>query len=621
MRTTLVVAVAISTVLIACGQKEQPKPRAAPAPAATAQALPKSGVTVTIAHAGPLTGSIAHLGKDDENGVALAIAHANAQKLTIGGKPVTFRMMSEDDHADPKMGTIVAQKLVDAKVNAVIGHLNSGVTIPASEIYSKAGIPVISGSATNPTLTERGLKAVFRTVGRDDQQGPAIASYIANELKGKKVVIVDDKTAYGEGLAKEVESAFKGMNIAIVGRERTTDKESDFRAILTSIKSKNPDVIFYGGMDATGGPLLKQARELGINATFAFGDGACTDEMGKLAGAAAEGLICSQAGLPREATSKEFVDEFSKRYGQVKQYAPYFYDATNAVIEAMKAADSTDPAVFGPAMANVSFTGVTGKVEFDEKGDRRNAANTIFELKSGRVTPVAVVKGRASVPFENVWQKFVFEEAGYRNCPQFPTPPPQPSAAYEIPRTLLVDASANVRLGDIFQRITNALDSAGYTDRRYFCLVESAGNKRLSGFVLATRIEKINEDGTPKPGDERWVSEPSYDKDGLWALLKRLVMPSKGYFRIILFVVTDQPLKLDGSSTKPEMQKTYSSGSPTMPRGFFDVPFSNSASVVALVYEFEQTAQRTADVKVPGRLQGRDHLTRGKIMSGLDQPR
>ncbi|HEX4943563.1 MAG TPA: branched-chain amino acid ABC transporter substrate-binding protein, partial [Usitatibacteraceae bacterium] len=217
--TQLALAVAIALGIAACGQKEEAKPKVEAKPAAPA------GVTVTIAHAGPLTGSIAHLGKDDENGVALAVQHANDKKLVIDGKPVTFKMVSEDDQADPKTGTTVAQKLVDAKVAAVVGHLNSGVTIPASEIYNKAGIPVISGSATNPTLTERGLKTVFRTVGRDDQQGPAIAAYIAGELKAKKVAIIDDKTAYGEGLANEVEKYLKGAKISIVGRERTTDKE------------------------------------------------------------------------------------------------------------------------------------------------------------------------------------------------------------------------------------------------------------------------------------------------------------------------------------------------------------------------------------------------------------
>ena len=387
-------AVAMALGLAACGQKEEPKKAESSAPAAPA------GVTVTIAHAGPLTGSIAHLGKDDENGVALAIDQANQQKITIDGKPVTFKMQSEDDQADPKVGTTVAQKLVDAKVAAVVGHLNSGVSIPASEIYSKAGIPMISGSATNPVLTERGMKTVFRTVGRDDQQGPAIAAYIANELKAKKVAIADDKTAYGEGLANEVEKTLKGDKVSIVGRERTTDKETDFKAILTKIKAKNPDVVFYGGMDATGGPLLKQARELGIKATFAFGDGACTDEMGKLAGQAAEGMVCSQAGLPREAASKDFVDAFTKKFGEIKQYAPYFYDGTRAIIEAMKKANSTDPAKFAPEIFNVSFTGATGTVAFDQKGDRKDAEMTIFKLQGGKVVPISIVKNGKATAFD-----------------------------------------------------------------------------------------------------------------------------------------------------------------------------------------------------------------------------
>ena len=391
----LTLAVAVALALAACGKKDEPAKPAAATPAAPA------GVTVTIAHAGPLTGSISHLGKDDENGVALAIEQANAKGTTIDGKPVTFKMMSEDDQADPKTGATVAQKLVDAKVAAVIGHLNSGVSIPASEIYTKAGIPMISGSATNPTLTERGLKTVFRTVGRDDQQGPAIASYIAKELKGKKVAIVDDKTAYGEGIANEVEKTLKGSKVSIVARERTTDKETDFKAILTKIKAKNPDVVFHGGMDATGGPMLKQARELGIKAVFAFGDGACTNEMSKLAGAASEGMACSQAGLPAEAASKEFKDTFNAKYGEIKQYAPYFYDGAMAVIEAMKKANSTDPAKFGPEMFNVSFTGATGKVEFDAKGDRKDAEMTIFRMgKDGKIQPVAIIKNGVSTPFK-----------------------------------------------------------------------------------------------------------------------------------------------------------------------------------------------------------------------------
>ena len=383
-------AFSLLALLAACGRNEAPAPKASASPAAQ---------TVVIGVAGPLTGGIAHQGKDDENGVALAIEHANAKKPVIGGKPVAFRMMSEDDQGDPKVGTLVAQKFVDAKVAAVIGHLNSGVTIPASEIYARAGIPVISGSATNPVLTERGLKGVFRTVGRDDQQGPAIAAYIASELKGLKVAVVDDKTAYGEGLAVEVERALKAAGVSVVARERTTDKETDFKAILTRIKQKAPDVVFHGGMDATGGLMLKQARELGLKAHFAFGDGACTDEMAQLAGKAGEGLACSQAGIPAAASSKEFLDAFVAKYGPTKLYAPFYYDAASIVIEAMRKADSTDPALFMPQIYKLTHQGATGRVEFDAKGDRKNAEMTLFRMQKGEIVPVAIYRDGKIEPF------------------------------------------------------------------------------------------------------------------------------------------------------------------------------------------------------------------------------
>ena len=295
-----VVAAALITVY-GCG-KEEPK-KSAEAPKTTAAAPADDSVTVKIGHAGPLTGGIAHLGKDDENGARLAIDEHTQRKLKIGGKTVKFELMSEDDQADPKMGPTIAQKLADAKVAGVAGHLNSGVSIPASAVYNQAGIPMISGSATNPKLTEQGFKNIFRTVGRDDQQGPAIAQYLAN-MKVKKVAIADDATAYGEGLANEVEKTLKAAGVQVVAREKATDKTTDFKAILTKMKGKAPDAVFYGGMDATGGPMIKQARELGIKSVFSFGDGACTDEMAKLAGPAAEGLICSQAGLPASAASQ-----------------------------------------------------------------------------------------------------------------------------------------------------------------------------------------------------------------------------------------------------------------------------------------------------------------------------
>jgi branched-chain amino acid transport system substrate-binding protein len=387
-----VTVLAAAVALIGCGEQ---KPAAKADKGATTTAAPAaSGSEVRIGHVAPLTGGIAHLGKDNENGARLAIEEANAAGVKIDGKDVKFALVAEDDQADPKVGTTVAQKLVDAKVVGVVGHLNSGTSIPASPIYNQAGIPVISGSATNPKLTEQGFKNQFRVVGRDDQQGPAIASYLASERKPKVVAVIDDATAYGEGIANEVEKTLKAAKINVLPREKGTDKTTDWKAILTKLRGRKPDAVFYGGMDATGGPLLKQGRELGIKAVFSFGDGACTDKMKELAGDAAEGLLCSQAGIPPQAASKKFLDAYKKKFNQDPiLYAPFTYDAVNLLIEAMKKANSSDPKKYLPELQKVSFSGSTGTIAFDDKGDRKDAEITIFTMKGGKIEPLAVVKG------------------------------------------------------------------------------------------------------------------------------------------------------------------------------------------------------------------------------------
>jgi branched-chain amino acid transport system substrate-binding protein len=363
---------------------------------------PSTGaLEVKIGHVAPLTGSIAHLGKDNENGALLAVEQANAAGVKIGGKAVKFVLLGEDDQADPKTGTTVAQKLVDEKVNGVVGHLNSGVTIPASAIYHQAGIPMISGSATNPKLTEQGFKEIFRIVGRDDQQGPAIASYLASAKKPKVVAVIDDATAYGEGIANEVEKTLKAAHIEVLPREKGTDKTTDWKAILTKLRGRGPDAVFFGGMDATGGPLIKQGRELGMKAVFSFGDGACTDKMQELAGEAAEGLLCSQAGIPPQAASQAFLDAYKKRFNQDPiLYAPFTYDAANLLIEAMKKADSVEPAKYLPELHKISFSGSTGTISFDDKGDRKDAEITIFTMKGGKIEPIAVVKSGKTLAYE-----------------------------------------------------------------------------------------------------------------------------------------------------------------------------------------------------------------------------
>ncbi|HVL34264.1 MAG TPA: branched-chain amino acid ABC transporter substrate-binding protein [Burkholderiales bacterium] len=392
MKLSITLAAA-AVALAACGDQ---KP-AAKAPATKAADAAKAAPAVTevrIGHVAPLTGGIAHLGKDNENGARLAVEEANEAKLEIGGRPVRFVLVAEDDQADPKVGATVAQKLVDSRVAGVVGHLNSGTSIPASPIYNQAGIPVISGSATNPKLTEQGFKQQFRVVARDDQQGPAIASYLAAERKPKVVAVIDDATAYGEGIANEVEKTLKAAGVKVLPREKGTDKTTDWKAVLTKVRGRGPDAIFYGGMDATGGPLLKQGRELGIKAVFTFGDGACTDKMKELAGDASEGLLCSQAGIPPQAASKKFTEAYKKKYNADPiLYAPFTYDATNLLIEAMKKANSTDPKAYLPELQKLAFTGSTGPIAFDDKGDRKDAEVTIFTMKGGKIEPIAVVKG------------------------------------------------------------------------------------------------------------------------------------------------------------------------------------------------------------------------------------
>src|SRR3954463_15693241 len=393
----------VAAALIAAGcSKETPQAKKeGGAPQASADTA-----EIKIGHVAPLTGGNAHLGKDNENGARLAIEEANAANIKIGGKTVKFALVAEDDQEDPKVGATVAQKLVDAKVAGVVGHLNSGTSIPASPIYNQAGIPVISGSATNPKLTEQGFKTQFRVVGRDDQQGPAIASYLAANNKPKVVAVIDDATAYGEGIANEVEKTLKAANIKVLPREKGTDSQTDWKAVLTKLRGRNPDAVFYGGMDQTGGPLLKQGRELGLKAVFAFGDGACTDEMSKLPGPAAEGMLCSQAGIPPQASDKKFLETYKKKFNvDPILYAPFTYDGAKLLIAAMQKADSADPAKYLPELAKISYEGATGKIEFDAKGDRKDAEMTIFTMKGGKIAPIAVIKSGKTIPFEEFAKK------------------------------------------------------------------------------------------------------------------------------------------------------------------------------------------------------------------------
>lgn len=349
---------------------------------------------VKIGYAGPLTGSIAHLGKDAKDGVQLAIDEANAAGITLGGQKVRFELVSEDDAADPKTAVSVAQKLVDAGVSGVVGHLTSGATLPASRVYANAGIPEISPSATNATYTRQGLPTAFRVIGDDTFVGRAVADYMSGTAHYKCVAVIDDRTAYGEGLATTVAKSLSAKGVNVIDRQFVTDHTVDFRAILTEIKSKQPDAVFYGGVDAQAGPLRKQMATLSMNIPL-VGSAIETENFLTLAGDPAEGTVSAESGQPLQsmAKGKWFIDKFRK-YGTVDIYAPYAFDATWALINAMKIADSSAPDKYLSALKKVDFDGVSGHISFNDQGDLRVAKVTLYRAINKKFTPFTTVEAK-----------------------------------------------------------------------------------------------------------------------------------------------------------------------------------------------------------------------------------
>ena len=362
---------------------------------ASAHAADASPVVVLIGHAAPLTGQLANMGKDSENAARLAIDEINSQHPVIGGKPVRLQLDSQDDAADPRTGTQVAQKLVDDGVVAVVGDINSGVSIPASRIYSEAQVVQISQGSTNPAYTQQGYKTTFRMVATDALQGPALARYALASLHAKRIAVIDDSTAYGQGLADEFVKAAKANGGTIIAREATNDKATDFRAILTKVKGLRPDVIMYGGSDATAGPLAKQAANLGITAPVLGGDGACTIKMVSLAGDAISNVVCSEAGLALSQMPKgrDFDRRYTARYKvPVDAYAPFACDAIYVIYDAMKSANSTERAKVLAAIPATQYDGVIGRIAFDSHGDLKDAAITIYQFKDKRKSVMDVIK-------------------------------------------------------------------------------------------------------------------------------------------------------------------------------------------------------------------------------------
>ena len=352
-------------------------------------------MVVKIGHVGPVSGGQAHYGKDNENGARMAIADLNAKGVTIGGKKVKLELVAEDDAADPKQGTAAAQKLCDAKVNGVVGHLNSGTTIPASTIYNQCGIPHVTPSATNPKLTQQGYKTTFRILANDNALGAGLALHASNNLKLKKIAIIDDRTAYGQGVAEVFKKTAMAKGIQIVDEQFTNDKAVDFMAILTAIKAKAPDGVFYGGMDTQAGPMLRQMEQLGLtSAKFFGGDGICTAKLAEQSGNAKTmtNVVCAEGGasLEKMPGGKAWKERYDKAYpGQFQVYSPYTYDAVGLLVDAMVRAGSADPKVYMAKLADANYQGITTKIGFEADGELKNPAMTLYNYgKDGKKIPL-----------------------------------------------------------------------------------------------------------------------------------------------------------------------------------------------------------------------------------------
>ena len=350
--------------------------------------------TVKIGHAGPISGGIAHIGKDTENGVRMAVDDLNTQNLVIGGKKIKFVIAAEDDAGDPRQATAVAQKLCDQKVAGVVGHLQSGTSIPASSIYDKCDLPHITASASNPDLTKPGYKTSFRLIANDNALGAALALFAADALKLKSVAIIDDRTAYGQGVASVFKATALQKGLKVVAEEFTNDKATDFMAILTAIKNKKPDAIFYGGLDAQAGPMLRQMEQLGMaDVKYFGGDGVCTSEIAKLAAGAKTltNVICAEGGasLAKMPGGMEWKKRYDAKFpGQFQIYSPYAYDAAMVLADSMKRANSVDPKVYTPELLKSNFKGVTSVIQFEPNGELKNPAMTLNVYKDGKKVPL-----------------------------------------------------------------------------------------------------------------------------------------------------------------------------------------------------------------------------------------
>lgn len=340
---------------------------------------------IKIGIAGPLTGDQAKMGYDLINGVTLAIDEWNAKGGVLGKKIV---MVKGDDRRDPKEAVVVANKMVNEDVVGVIGHFNSSCSIPASTIYHSAGIIQITPASTNPKLTEQGFHNVFRICGRDDQQGLVGAKFVLEELKKTRIAILHDKTTYGQGLADEFKKNIEGK-AEIVVYEGIVQGENDYTPILTKVKEKAPEVLYFGGIYPEAGLIVKQMKEIGLDAIFVSGDGVIDPEFIKIGGKATEGAYMSFGpSIKKLPTAKHFIEEYTKRFGEIGPYSVYSYDAANILLKAISECKSTDGKKLAETIRNIKYDGAIGHIEFDEHGDVLVAPYIFWVVKNGEFVPL-----------------------------------------------------------------------------------------------------------------------------------------------------------------------------------------------------------------------------------------
>ncbi|MFK3725805.1 branched-chain amino acid ABC transporter substrate-binding protein [Pseudomonas monteilii] len=352
---------------------------------------------VLIGLAGPLTGPSARIGKDLENGAQLAIDAANARHPKIGGEAVTYKLVSEDDQSDPKTAVSVAQRLVDADVVGVVGHWNTGTSIPAARVYHDAGIAQVAPVATGHAYTQQGFDTSFRIMGHDDDGGQVAGRYALDTLKARRIAVIDDRTAFGQGLADQFVKSVEAGGSTVIAREYVDDKTADFSAVLTSIRAKNPDLVFFGGVDAQAAPLARRMKQLGIKATLMGAGGFVSQTFLSLAQKEGEGVIALEPGLAVEQMpgGQAFARQYQERFhAPIELHAPFAYDGVGVLIAALEKADSTDPERYLPVLRASQFQGVTGLISFDTEGNLKNPTFTVYQVKDNTWQPVSVAGGK-----------------------------------------------------------------------------------------------------------------------------------------------------------------------------------------------------------------------------------